>query len=285
MTFGNRSAVLQRRLKIADWIRQHGQMRVDELSEALAVSAVTIRGDLNYLEEQGLLVRSFGKAIATRTVHARERPAAVPLAKSLVLPMLRLSVQLIEADHILLIGHGDLPVQIIPLLAEIQGLTLVLASLDAVPLARHLLDGRVHVLGGELGADAVSLEGAPALRSLELFPITHFLMQAEMLGNDGGLLLASRQAQRFCATACRHAARRIVLLERASLSLEKRPSELSLDLVTDVLFPTPPSARAGDVLAAAGLVPVAAEPGAAAHFSRPHPRAAAGNGASSGAPP
>ncbi|MDE2582776.1 MAG: DeoR/GlpR transcriptional regulator [Rhodospirillales bacterium] len=285
MTFGNRSAVLQRRLKIADWIRQQGQMRVDELSAALAVSAVTIRGDLNYLEEQGLLVRSFGKAIAARAPHPRERPPSAPLAKSLALPMLRLAAQVIEADHTLLVGHGDLPVQIIPLLAEIHGLTLVLASLDAVPLARHLLDGRIHVLGGELGADAVSLEGAPALRSLELFPITHVLMQAEMLGNDGGLLLASRQAQRFCAAACRHAGRRIVLLERASLSLEKRPSELSLDLVTDVLFPTPPSARASDVLAGAGLGPVAVEPGAAAHFSRPHPRAEAGNGASPGAPP
>ena len=280
MTFGIRSAVLQRRLKIADWIRQHGQMRVDELSEALSVSAVTIRGDLNYLEEQGLLVRSFGKAIAARPSHPRDRLVAAPLAKSLVLPMLRLAARVIEPDRTLLVGHGDMPGQIIPLLAEIPGLTVVLTSLDAVPLARRLLDGRLHVLGGELGADAVSLEGTAALRSLELFPITDFLMQAETLGNDGGLLLASRQAQRFCAAASHRAGRCIAMLERAALSLESRPSELPLDLVTDVVLPTPPSARAGDVLAAAGLAPVVAEPGAAAHFSRLNPRRAAGNGAS-----
>lgn len=280
MTFGIRSAVLQRRLKIADWIRQHGQMRVDELSEALSVSAVTIRGDLNYLEEQGLLVRSFGKAIAAHPSHPRDRRLASPLAKSMVLPMLRLAARMVEPDHALLVGHGDMPGQIIPLLAEIPSLTVILTSLDAVPLARRLLDGRVHVLGGELGSDAVSLEGAAALRSLDLFPITDFLMQAEMLGNDGGLLLASRQAQRFCAAAAHRAGRSVVLLERAALSLEKRPSELSLDLVTDVVLPAPPSARAGEVLAAAGLAPVVAEPGAAAHFSRMKLRRSAGNGAS-----
>jgi len=270
--------VLQRRLKIADWIRQHGQMRVDELSEALAVSTVTIRTDLNYLEEQGLLVRSFGKAIAARTPYARERPAGEALNKSLALPMLRLASRIIEADQTLLLGHGDLPLQIIPLLAEIQGLSVVLAGLDAVPLARRLLDARLHLLGGELGADASSLEGSQALRSLEFYPITHFLMQAEMLNGDAGLLLASKVAERFCIAACERAARRIVLIEQPALSLERRLSELPLALLTDAIFPTQPSARLRDLLAAAGFVLLAAEPGSAEHFSRlrPHPIVATG---------
>jgi DeoR/GlpR family transcriptional regulator of sugar metabolism len=264
--------VLQRRLKIAEWIRRHGQMRVDELSAALAVSAVTIRGDLNYLEEQGLLVRSFGKAIAAKGTQPRERAPIAPLAKSQALPMLRLASRVIEADHTLLIGHGELAAQIIPLLAEIPGLTVVLASLDAVPLAQVLLDGRVHVLGGEIGADAASLEGSLALRSLEFMPLTHFIMQAEMLSSDGNLLLRSKPAERFCAAASRRAARRIALVERAALSLERRPSEIPLALITDAIFPTPPSASAREVLAAGDFRLAGGEPGSAAHFSRFNPR-------------
>jgi DeoR/GlpR family transcriptional regulator of sugar metabolism len=260
--------VLQRRLKIAEWIRRHGQMRVDELSEALSVSTVTIRADLNYLEEQGLIVRSFGKAIATKGTHRREHSPTAPLTKSLALPMLRLASRVIEADHTLLIGHGELPVQVIPLLAEVQGLSVVLASLDAIPLARTLLDGRVHLLGGEIGTDAASLEGSQSLRSLEFYPITHFIMQAEMLTNDGTLLLASKPAERFCTAACRRAERRIVLLERSSLSLEKRPSEIPLGVVTDAIFPALPSGRSHDVMAAAGFRLAGGEPGSATHFSR-----------------
>ncbi len=263
----SRSAVLQRRLKIADWIRQHGQMRVDELSAALAVSTVTIRSDLNYLEEQGLLLRSFGKAVAAKTPSPRERPPGEPLGKTLALPMLRLASRIIEADHTLLIGYGELPLQIIPLLAEIQGLTLILAVLDAVPLVRSLLDARVRLIGGEIGSDGSSLEGSQAERALEQYPITHFLMQAEMLGAEAGLLLGSKVQERFCLAACRRAGRRIVLIERPALSLERRLSEIPLSFVTDAIFPSPPTARAREVLASGGFVPLVDEPGTAAHFS------------------
>lgn len=276
MSIGTHSAVLQRRLKIAEWIRRHGQMRVDELSEALDVSTVTIRGDLNYLEEQGVIVRSFGKAIAARSGQPRERVAAASVTKSLALPMLRLASRVIEADQTLLIGHGDLPQQIIPLLGEIPGLSVILASLDAVPLARACLDGRVHVLGGEIGPDAASLEGALALRSLEFYSVSHFLMQAEMLNNDGNLLLATTAAQRFSTAACRRAERRIVLLERTPLSLETRPSGIGLTAVSDVIFPASPSGRARDVLEAAGLSQTEADSGPAAHFSRFRSEAAEG---------
>ena len=150
MTLGARSAVLQRRLKIAEWIRQHGQMRVDELSAALAVSEVTIRSDLTYLEEQGLILRRFGKAVAAQAMPPRERAPASLLTKALTLPMLRLASALVEPDQTVLIGPAALPGQIIPLLAELPGLSVVLSTLEAVPLARACLDGRVHVLGGEL---------------------------------------------------------------------------------------------------------------------------------------
>ncbi len=280
MIFGTRSAVLQRRLKIADWIRQHGQMRVDELSEALAVSAVTIRGDLNYLEEQGLLVRSFGKAVAARPLRPRERLPARSLAKPLVLPMLRLAAALIEPDQTLLVGPGEMPAQILPLLAEVRDLAVVLTTLDAVPLARRLLDGRVLLLAGELGLDGASLQGSATLRSLDLFPFSYFLMQAETLDSDGGLLLPSREAQRFAAAAAHRARRSIGLLERATQSLEKRPGELPLAALTDVILPSPPNARAGAVLAQAGFAALVQEAGAAAHYSRLKPGGEAQEGAS-----
>ena len=126
----------------------------------------------------------------------------------------------------------------------------------------------MHVLGGEIGPDAASLEGTAALRSLELYPITHFLMQAEMLSSDGTLLLASKEAERFCAAACRRAERGIVLLTRASLSLEKRPSAIPLALATDAIFPMPPSEHSREALLAAGFRPAGEEQGAASLFSR-----------------
>ena len=57
------TSLLKRRLDIAEIVRKQGEVKVDELSELLNVSGVTIRQDLNYLEQQGYLKRSFGGAI------------------------------------------------------------------------------------------------------------------------------------------------------------------------------------------------------------------------------
>ena len=78
------TSLLKRRLDIADIVRKNGEIKVDDLAEMLAVSGVTIRNDLNYLEQQGYLKRSFGGAIYTAqqgapTAQLREPVAAVKL--------------------------------------------------------------------------------------------------------------------------------------------------------------------------------------------------------------
>ena len=268
MTLGARSAVLQRRLKIAEWIRQHGQMRVDELSAALSVSEVTIRSDLTYLEEQGLILRRFGKAVAAQAMRLRERTPASLLTKALTLPMLRLASVLVEPDQTVLIGPAALPGQIIPLLAELPGLNLLLSTLEAVPLARACLDGRVHVLGGELAPEGGALEGMSVLRNLVQYPIGLAVLEADGLSTDGNLLLPTKFSAQFLAASCSHAARAIVLVRTPSVSLETRPSQVAIGASTDLIFPALPSQRARAVLADAGFRFAAAEPGSAARFSR-----------------
>lgn len=267
MTIGAKSAVLQRRLKIADWIRQHGQMRVDELSSALAVSEVTIRGDLTYLEEQGLIVRSFGKAIAARSSTPRDRPAGATLTKSLVVPMLRRAQSLVEPDQTVLIGPGALSMQIIPWLADVPGIAVLLTSIDAIPLARSCLDARIYCLGGEIGADDPQFEGSNALRSLDHYPIGWAILDADAISADAGLLLASKSTERLFEAATRRAERSIMLIGNPALSLERRPAQLPLAAATDIILPAPPSSRSRDILLGAGFRPIEPDAGTEAHFS------------------
>ena len=53
----------QRREKILDMIREDGQVKVANLSRVFKVTEVTIRQDLERLEEQGFIVREHGGAI------------------------------------------------------------------------------------------------------------------------------------------------------------------------------------------------------------------------------
>lgn len=53
----------QRRAQIVRLLREQGSVRVSELSELFGVSKVTIRSDLNKLEESGILTRDYGGAV------------------------------------------------------------------------------------------------------------------------------------------------------------------------------------------------------------------------------
>lgn len=63
---------------ILEHLRQEGQVRVSELSERFAVSAVTIRADLEHLEQQGALRRTRGvrSRPSSGGSNSRSRPAA-----------------------------------------------------------------------------------------------------------------------------------------------------------------------------------------------------------------
>ena len=68
----SRSIVSSRRERILETVRNGGDVSVNSLSEQLQVSPLTIRRDLQYLEEHKLLERFYGGA---RTGNAEERIA------------------------------------------------------------------------------------------------------------------------------------------------------------------------------------------------------------------
>ena len=61
----DRACVENRRSRILELMEKNPRVRVDELAEALEVSLITIRRDLQYLEDKKLLVRTHGGAIAS----------------------------------------------------------------------------------------------------------------------------------------------------------------------------------------------------------------------------
>ena len=65
MTKKSLSAQDKRQKRIIELLQRDGHVRVIELSEALEVSEITIRRDLDYLDKKHLIERTFGGAIST----------------------------------------------------------------------------------------------------------------------------------------------------------------------------------------------------------------------------
>ena len=85
----------ERHLLILNMINEKGKVSVQELSEALKLSMVTIRKDLEELESQGLLRRQHGYAVkaspdsinSRMAIHYPEKKAIAQTAVALVEPM------------------------------------------------------------------------------------------------------------------------------------------------------------------------------------------------------
>ena len=62
-----RAYVEGRRRQILALMKENPAVRVDELAEKFQVSLITIRRDLQYLEDKNLLVRFYGGAVSAKT--------------------------------------------------------------------------------------------------------------------------------------------------------------------------------------------------------------------------
>lgn len=60
----NRRAVDERHLKILNMIRERGEVKVEEVARAFQISPMTVRRDMQYLEEEKLISRIHGGAIS-----------------------------------------------------------------------------------------------------------------------------------------------------------------------------------------------------------------------------
>lgn len=60
----NRKVVEERHLKILNMIRERGEVKVEELAELFQISPMTVRRDMQYLEEEKLISRIHGGAVS-----------------------------------------------------------------------------------------------------------------------------------------------------------------------------------------------------------------------------
>ena len=60
----NRKAVDERHMKILNMIRERGEVKVEDLAKIFQISPMTVRRDMQYLEEEKLISRIHGGAVS-----------------------------------------------------------------------------------------------------------------------------------------------------------------------------------------------------------------------------
>ncbi len=158
----------ERHQHILDVLKQEGKLTVADLCTGLNVSSVTIRKDLDILEQKRLLYRTHGGATLinpyTSDRHVSEKEKLKSAEKTLIAEA---AASLIEADDSIIIASGT-TVQFLARAIKPTGkLTVITAALNVASVLNQHPDIDVLVLGGMLRKSSSSGTGLFAEKMLE----------------------------------------------------------------------------------------------------------------------
>ncbi len=209
----------QRFNAILTGLQESGSVAVDVLSDHLGVSVVTIRRDLDVLEQQGLLRRTHGGAVSIEPLFYEpfkkdrsfqeqvERQAAEKRRIG------RAAAALINPGETIAITPGTTTAEIIRGIPFNSKITVVTNTANIAMELSKRKDVNVFVTGGHLHGDWFSLVGPSAIHSLENMLIHTMFIGADGIDADWGLSCFSSDEAELNGTMVRHARRHIAVAD------------------------------------------------------------------------
>jgi DeoR family transcriptional regulator of aga operon len=209
----------QRFHAILTGLQESSTVAVDELSERLGVSVVTIRRDLDLLEQQGLLRRTHGGAVSIEPLFYepfkkdRSFQAQVERQANEKRRIGRAAAALITPGETIAITPGTTTAEIIRGIPLNSKITVVTNTANIAMELSKRKDVSVFVTGGHLHGEWFSLVGPTAIRSLDNMLIHTMFIGADGIDAPWGLSCFSSDEAELNGTMVRHARRHIGVID------------------------------------------------------------------------
>jgi len=170
---------------IAGLLRANGRLQVGELAAQFGVSEMTIRRDMLALEQQGLLVRTYGGGAASALPIPTENllqqtppsPGKVAIGK--------LAAGLVQPGQTVMVDTGTTALEVARHLPDDPGITIATTSLS---VALELYNSRLNLLllGGFLRKEFPSLYGPLTEHNLSILHVDMLFIGCNGADSSGG---------------------------------------------------------------------------------------------------
>lgn len=182
----------ERYVRIMEVVNQAGKATVAELSEALGVSQVTVRRDLEKLEEKELLLRTHGGAMA---LHAHVSEVAheksfSEKAEALVEEKERIAeaaAKLVGDEDAVMLTPGTTSMLIAKRLVGKKGLKIVTNAANIAVQIGNYADLDVILIGGKLRRKSFALVGPLAEEALQSIRVDKLFLGVDGFDLEEGL--------------------------------------------------------------------------------------------------
>ena len=186
---------VDRRHEAYEYIRGRGSASVAELAEALRVSVQTVRRDLDSLQEEGLIERVHGGAVAADGGDAVSvEPATLERAGEHWREKRRIGEaagRLVEPGSTIYLSGGTSTEHVVPHLEANTRITVVTNAINIAQALSRRSDIETIVLGGYLRHSELTLLGPMAEQAIHEFRIDHALYGCFGIDPEDGLSGAS----------------------------------------------------------------------------------------------
>lgn len=173
-----------RRKKILELLDRDGKVSVAQLSELLGATAVTIRSDLNALEESGYLERVSGGAILNtqlrpQTISGSNLPEKQAIASAV-------ARDIHDGDR-LFINSGTTTREVALALKQHRNLNVVTNSVAVASELSGIPTFRVILLGGELNTQYLFTCGGDAQEQLQKYQADYAILSLDGVSVENGI--------------------------------------------------------------------------------------------------
>jgi DeoR/GlpR family transcriptional regulator of sugar metabolism len=165
-----RSALLAepRRMKILEWLQEEGSARVRDLSAAFGVSEVTVRQDLERLDQEGFITRDHGGAYlksVQQQVQTLSLQHLTNMEKKRKIG--KVAAALVRDYETIILDAGSTTTEVANHLTMREGLTVITNALNIALTLGAIPSFTVHMPGGQFKAPTLSLSGERSAEYLD----------------------------------------------------------------------------------------------------------------------
>lgn len=231
--------MMNRHAKLLEIVNELGRVEVNTLSERLKVSKVTIRKDLDLLEEKGLLMREHGFAVMVSSDDISNRLAFNHDVKRKIAD---LAAKLVENGETVMIESGST----CALLAEVlatnkRDVTIITNSAFIAAYIRECPYAKVVLLGGDYQTESQVAVGPVTRKCVEGFYVDKLFVGTDGFTEKAGFTGKNHLRTETVRAMAEHVNKVIVLTESSKFSergvvAQFKPSEVAV-LVTDDKIP------------------------------------------------
>lgn len=204
---------VERRSEILSLLKKTGSQKVESLARRFQVSSVTIRNDLNQLEQNGYIVRSYGYAVLrshlTMELTHHDKGTRCLALKQKIAKKAREWVQ--ENDHIIL-DSGTTTRELISHIQELP-LTVLTNGLDSVMALSNCPHIEVRMTGGVLRKGAMSFSGVIADTCVRYQRFDKLFLGVDGFDLEKGITTFNEQEAQLNRLMCAAANKVIVLAD------------------------------------------------------------------------